>query len=437
MAKSQYFGTSARRVSLAEFIARKDGGIAVVFGLITPVLISFVGLASDAVFWYLEQHKLQAATDQAALSAAYVLRSGQNGSALDAETNRHLGILYDSDIASLSVEVNNPPLAVSYAGNANAVEVITSKPQPVFFLKLFNIPNVTVSARAISTYSSQTDFCILGLSNSEDKAVEFTGSAAVHLGCGIASNSESSDAVYISGNSSIDTTGISSVGDILQGGSSAISVDIPLKTHAPSVLDPYGPDGRNIEPPAFPTACSAQNLRVNSDTTLSPGRYCGGISFQGGTTTMNPGVYLIDAGNFKAVGGASITGQDVTIILTGSGSKFAELELGGGADLSLHAPKSGTDFDGILFFQDQNAPAYQGNNLRKNKIVGNSNLDLSGAIYFPHQELQFSGATGGQTSCLQLVAAKVSFTGNSTVTNSCDASNGTDSISHTSIRLVD
>ena len=429
--------TSTGRFSVFRFIARQEGGVAVIFGLITPVLIGFVGLAADAVIWYLEQHKLQAATDQAAMSTAYVLQSGQIGSALNTESNRHLGKLYGGELSSISVAVNNPPSTTSYAGDNNAVEVITSKPQTLYFLKLLNFPSVTVGARAISTYSAQTDFCILGLSNSEEKAVEITGSAAVDLSCSIASNSESTDAVYISGNSNVNTTGISSVGDILQGGSSTISVDIPLKTHAPVVRDPYGPDGRNLGVPDFPTACSAQNLKVNSDTTLSPGRYCGGISFQNGTTTLNPGVYLIDAGNFKAVGGASITGQDVTIILTGNGSKYAELDLAGNADLTLHAPKSGGDFDGILFFQDPQAPDYQGNNLIKNKIVGNSNLDLNGAIYFPNQELQFSGGSGGQTSCLQLVAAKVSFTGNTAVSNSCDENDGTDSISHTSIKLVD
>ena len=429
--------TPTSRFSVFRFIARQEGGVAVIFGLITPVLIGAVGLAADVLIWYLEQHKLQAATDQAAMSAAYVLQSGQTGDALNTETDRHLGKLYGGDLSSISVAVNNPPLSASYAGNNNAVEVITSKPQTLYFLKLFNLPSVTVGARAISSFSAQSDFCILGLSNTEEKAVEFTGSAAVDLGCGIASNSESADAIYISGNSNVNTTGISSVGDVLQGGSSTISVDIPVKTHAPLVRDPYGPDGRNLGVPDFPTACSAQNLKVNSDTTLSPGRYCGGISFQNGTTTMNPGVYLIDAGDFKAVGGASITGQDVTIILTGNGSKYAELSLAGGADLSLHAPKTGGDFEGVLFFQDPEAPAYQGNNLKTNKIVGNSNLDLSGAVYFPNQELQFSGGSGGQTSCLQLVAGKVSFTGNTAVTNTCDASDGTASISHTSIKLVD
>lgn len=422
---------------LRRFSTCQRGAIAVIFSLATPVLIGCIGIAIDAVYWYMEQHKLQASTDQAAMSAAYALQSGQSGSALNLETNNHFEKLYGSKSSTLNVTVNNPPLSSTYAGNNQAIEVITSRPQPLFFSRLFKMESVEVHARAVSLFTSQTEFCILGLSKSEDNTVEFTGSAVADLGCGIASNSEASNAVYISGNSNLNTTGISTAGDILEGGSSTVSTDIPLETHAPPVPDPYGPEGRNLQVPGFPTACAAQNLKINSDTTLSPGRYCGGISFQNGTTTLNPGVYLIDAGNFKSVGGASIVGQDVTIILTGNGSKYAELDIAGGSTISLSAPTSGGDFEGVLFFQDPDAPAYQGNNLIRNKIVGNSSLDLNGAIYIPNQELEFSGGSDGNTTCLQIVAGKVSFSGNTQITSNCQAGDGTETIAHLSIKLVE
>ena len=95
-------------------------------------------------------------------------------------------------------------------------------------------------------------------------------------------------------------------------------------------------------------------------------------------------------------------------------------------------------FDGVLVFQDPAAPAYQGNNLRLNKLTGSSTLDLTGAIYIPNQELEFRGGAASNIQCLQMVAGQVTFTGESKVANTCDSNtHGTEKIARINIEIVE
>ncbi len=182
-------------------------------------------------------------------------------------------------------------------------------------------------------------------------------------------------------------------------------------------------------------------MKIKKNTTLTPGRYCGGIDFQNGTATLQPGTYIMDGGAFKANGQASIVGNGVTIILTGSGSDTAYLDVNGGAQLSLHAPKTGTAYNGVLFFQDtkQDAKAGQCNpgQVNTNNLNGGASMDLSGAMYFPNQMLRYSGGTSTNILCLQMVALRVQFSGNSKVTSTCDSNSCTQRIARTSIKLTE
>jgi hypothetical protein len=58
-------------------------------------------------------------------------------------------------------------------------------------------------------------------------------------------------------------------------------------------------------------------------------------------------------------------------------------------------------------------------------------------MYFPNGNLTVSGGSSSSMSCLQVIAQKISITGNSAISGTCDASQGTEKIGHSTIELVE
>jgi hypothetical protein len=48
---------------------------------------------------------------------------------------------------------------------------------------------------------------------------------------------------------------------------------------------------------------SSKQLNLNTDQTLQPGRYVGGINISGGNITLSPGIYYMDHGGFAMSNG--------------------------------------------------------------------------------------------------------------------------------------
>src|SRR5207302_751018 len=59
------FWRAARRLQTDE-----SGSYLVISGLLMPVLVGIVGLGTEAGLWYARHHKMQSATDSAAVTAA-------------------------------------------------------------------------------------------------------------------------------------------------------------------------------------------------------------------------------------------------------------------------------------------------------------------------------------------------------------------------------
>ncbi|OYW54037.1 MAG: hypothetical protein B7Y80_01000 [Hyphomicrobium sp. 32-62-53] len=420
----------------SSFVADANGGVALIFGLIVPCLIGFAGIGVDATYWLMERNKLQSSTDNAAISAAHAVHLAGTNQAVTSEAQKMLRSVYGRDMPGITLTVQFPPQSGPHAGDITAVAILAEREQPVYFGKLFHLSDVKVTARSVARVNSTADACLLALSQTSEKAINVSGSSTVRLNCGIASNSTASDAAYFSGASDTKTTGITSAGDIYQSNGALIDTgDGSMLANAPAVIDPYGPEGRNVKVPTNPKNCKEKQLKINDDTVLSPGRYCGGISINGGTTTFSPGVYIIDGGTFNTNGNAALLGQGVTFVLTGKGNDIADVDLNGGAGVSLQAPTSGSDLAGLLFFQD---PAAKDQVKPKESLInGNADLDLQGALYFPGTGVKMSGGMSGNMSCLQIVAATVEITGNSAVTGLCDETSGTEKIQRTTVELVE
>ncbi len=161
--------------------------------------------------------------------------------------------------------------------------------------------------------------------------------------------------------------------------------------------------------------------------TLDPGRYCGGLSINAGAeVTFNPGVYIIDAGDFLVNGGATLTGNGVTFILTADDpADIGNVKINGGTVADLTAPSDeGNPYAGVLFYQDRRATSFRGPNLVVNFLQGGADMDLQGAIYFPSQNITYTGGANSGAGCTQLIARGVNFSGNANLLNGeaeCDA----------------
>src|SRR5262249_21157142 len=130
--------------------------------------------------------------------------------------------------------------------------------------------------------------------------------------------------------------------------------------------------------------CTPDPNISSGNPTLSPGAYCGlTISDNGGTVTLNSGIYYIEGGNFSVSNGTVVSaGNGVTIVMTSTNAApntFGTVNISGQATLNLTALPTGPTA-GIVFFGD---PANTTN--QSETFSGQGTNLLTGAIYFPNQ----------------------------------------------------
>lgn len=390
-----------------------------------PLLVGAAGLAVDTTQWTYWRRQLQREADSAALAGAFAKAQSKDPVvAANSDLSRTNTILLSGP-----ADIHSAPTAGAFIGNSQAVRVSLTTSQRLPFSGSFMLATPAISASATAAVVSNGDYCALALSPTTASAgIKMQGSASLNFGCGLATNSQAANAVTAGGSSSITATPVSAVGGLTAsnnyvGGTQLLPYSLPQP-------DPFA----NLPTPS-PSGCQSQvTVGPNTTQTLSPGCYSG-MNLKG-TVTLNPGTYYIDGGSFSVGSQAIVAGDGVTIILTSSSaasspSLIATLNVNGGATLQLTAPTSGT-YKGILFYQDRRALDSGADTLN-----GNASSKLQGALYFPSQELDFSGTSGMTTDCLQLVAYRLTFIGNTSVSNQCPAASGAASFKGVQVRLVE
>jgi len=416
-------------------LLRSDrGNVMVVAAACMPLIIGAAAIGVDTIQLTLAKRQLQRAADSAALAGAYALVQSKSASAA---VDRDLTLNNTNITLSTPRVVENAPTTGSYAGNTKAVRVVLTASRTTPFMAFFNRSSTTVSVEATAAYVYQGQFCMVSLDNQNTTGITFSGSTTVNLGCGVATNSTSSAAVSAGGSSTIIASPIAAVGGVPS--SSSYASGTVLLPYSPQQADPYATLPRTPSPPASCTSVSldSKNNNPNDLSTKyagNSGPFCvtGGVDIKG-TTTLAPGTYYIDGGTFSMGAQGSLIGDGVTIILTSStptvSTSFATFSMQGGAIINLKAPSTGT-YAGVIMYEDPRAP------YGSDKINGNSSSLLQGGLYFPSRSLTFNGNTGMTTTCLQLVAYQLTFTGNSDVQNSCPANSGAHAFDGFFVKLV-
>lgn len=409
-------------LEFSKWLKDNKGAVMPLAAFIIPVVVGGGGLGVDFSAWMSQKRNLQTAVDAAALAGAWEI-GRENYDLIDiAALNAAIANGYDPE--------NGGDLDISYDEEDETISVDLSQKANLYLSSIIFSDPITTSVAAGAAVIGYTDgFCILSLNPISSGTLTTSGSVEIDMpDCGIAVNSQDDEAFKLNGNVTVNVDNVNIVGSYDVSGGSADFTYNDLKTGAPPITDPYA----DIEMPE-PGVCDYNNYRPRgASITLTPGTYCGGIRITGNNDVyFEPGVYVIDGGTLDISGNGSVIGEEVGFFLTGSGSNYANIDITGGKDIFFSAPLEGDDMEGIVFYQDAEAPS---NGV--NKIVGNADMTLDGVAYFPSQEINIGGTSSAESDvCTKIVGNYVIIHGTPYIGNDCSDS-AADPIGNPIIKLT-
>jgi hypothetical protein len=411
----------------------RRGAIAIVMAITLPVVVGAAGLGIEAGKWYMLKRETQTAADTGAFAGALELAAGTTSKAKPAALQEAARNGFPEG-GKVTVVVNIPPLSGTHAGNTKAVEVIVTQTEPLLLAKLFLSEPTSIVARAVGLVTITGNACILALNTSSPKALWIAGNATITMdSCSMASNSTNAESIVFQGNSGTVIPSVWSAGGISSNGGATF----PDSTHtyAWPVVDPYA----GLSDPVLPGACVVSNPNYQGDntdlknttTTLQPGMYCHGLTIGAkADITLMPGTYYINEGDFTVdAPNANVTckcegidptapaGSGVTIVLTSAtGTAAGNVKITGGT-VNLRAPSVAVataqyPYPGVLFYKDRRTITPS-----DSKLTGGATMNLAGAMYFPHDSVEYLGNTNAN-SCTLLVADKIKVSGTSKLVSS-------------------
>lgn len=423
---------SKLRALIRDYKNKKDAAVLPVLALLLPVILGMTALGVDAGYWVMHQRNLQTAADAAAMAAAYEIANGSEDNAEFAATKEAMVNGYDptnGDVLTLDVTEDDD-------GNPSVAIEIEYTDEAWFSRYFVDGVDSAVAAGAVADQSGG-NFCMFALDEEADNAFSTSGSVTINASaCGLASNSSSEDSMTFNGSVEINVDNIRTAGDYDLIGSAELNTN-SIKTGAGRINDPY----EDLDVPET-TPCTRDEIRdalsISSvdEITLSPGRYCGGINISGtNTVTFEPGVYVLDGGDFNVSGSGALYGDEVSFILTNTGEgDYGNIDVTGNVFIDFTAPLEGDDMEGVLFYQDRSAPEGNGANM-KNKITGSSEILLDGAVYTPSREMTIGGSASADSPCSRIIAKTIVLSGTPAIGNNCDDSAAAD-IGGVAVRLT-
>lgn len=377
--------------------ADQSGAVAIMGALAATLVVAGAGFGVETGFWFYEQTRMQQMADAAAYAGTVELRGGAGQAEIAAGA---LAAARDNGFNSATDTISvTAPATVNGLSDTHAVKVTVRRNEVRIFSALFIHDPAVVGADATATFADSANACILALDKSAAGAVEFGGSTvAAFNGCVVMSNSIDAEAARVQGAADLTAPCLITVGGAdVTSGAHLTSCSAPIE-NAPPAADPFA----DIATPDTNGAC-----RNGGGASLSPGRYCDGLTLRN-NVTLSPGVYVISGGELRINAGANVSGAGVTFFLTNN----ASANFNGNATVSLTAPTTGT-YAGMLFMGDRR------NSNIGNTFNGTAASRMTGALYFPSQAVNYLGNFSGQNGCTRVVAKTVTWSGNSTINVDC------------------
>ncbi len=410
------------------------GNIIVLAALALPMIVGTAGLATDTIQWTLWKRQLQRSTDSAAISGVYERLGGSNEAETTVAIDHDIDLNLQTGIALFEDPVVEFPDDVGVTLE-NQVQVTLAVQKSLPFSSMFLTSAPVIRTTAVAAAVPGTDeYCVVSLEPSATKSgITIGGNANVEMNCGMISNSPAANSALANGASSrVKASVIAAVGDVQE--SSRWDVD-KYDPYISPIADPFA--DVNIDRmdmrcfsvgnkfPLLGTSTSGNFNGANATVTLAAARAIPGNATancfrglsvgSGETLTLPAGTYYVGQGGLNVQG--TLSGTDVTIVLTNNvgatGTSVGQMDVNASATMNLIAPSADTNpYRGIAVYQDRLAT-----DSGTNKINGNATNAVVGAVYFPRQEIVYNG--GGTTSfvCTRLVGRRVTFSGNSAISN--------------------
>lgn len=352
--------------------------------LCMTILLGFAALAVDVGALFRAKRNLQIAADAAATAGALdYLYNGSSTSAKTAAKAASGQNGYTDGTGGVTVTVNLPPGSGPNTGSTGYVEAIVSSPNPTYFMKLFNLSSVTVSARAVAGTPTAGGPCIW-LMNTSGNGLTLQGSYDIEASnCGIYVNSDTSDAIGVTGGGGtmnalyLDVVGNST----LQHQTSPTTATMNAAPRSNPFGGLTGPTASNswqgcgttstattitgtVTGPGFTSVTCYTNAVTISNATLGAGLYVfeNGVSISG-NVQVNGGTIDVENGSFNQ----------------------------GNGTLQLTAPTSDA-YNGIAIMQPP------GNTNQLQIQFGSSTETLDGMIYAPGAQVYLQDHGGGVTA---------------------------------------
>ena len=417
----------------------RRGNALVIAAASLPLVLGSAGLASDTIQWALWKRQLQRAADSAALAGVYSIAANDGANTgVDAAVTRDLAVNSHVGITTVK-DVQSSPTVGAFTADPYAVRVSLSIQKELSFSSFFLSTPPTITAAATATIVPSGQYCVVSLEDTAVTGINATGSTNLNLGCGMITNSTSLSAAVATGSSTVVASPIAAVGGIPASNNWGAGTTLQPFTVAQD--DPFNNPDRTVNPPSGQSCNGNTNVPNNSTATFGTdvnSITCVGSLNIAGTATLR-GVIYVDGGSVSIGTQANVTCDECTIVLSNHDNSptatIGNFRVTGSPQMHWTAPRSGP-YEGILIYQDRRAIDGTGANY-DNVLTGSSTSYFEGAFYFPRQDLEFSGNTGMDTNCLQLVSRRVTFTGNSAITNTCPTNSGAMSFAGKRVRLVE
>ncbi len=424
---------------LAGLRSDQRGTVAIMMGVLLPVIVGGLGLGFEVSNWYLRTRSMQNAADAAALAAA------ANGSSnYDVEAKAvaaQYGFVDGSN--NVTVTPSNAATCPSVPNiNPPCYSVTISSMVPLYLSQVVGYSgDTTLNGAQEKTLSSEAiayqtivkqPICLLGLDKT-GQAIRTNGSPNANFtGCTVMSNSTAD----CNGSNLLAFMGIAAATDNGCGNKQY--------SNMPTLSDPYAGYATNI-PTNLPTSCnnsySQESKHGNtwSGGTTWSGSYtltgtaslagntliCGDLRLTGNVTINtadndNGAVLYIENGLLDLQGYTlqTASGSAVTIVFTGTGGasdpyNHYPTDNSGTGVLNIQAPHDGP-FPGMAIYQDPS--------LTKNvdlTYAGNKpTWDITGGVYMPNASVTISGAidqSANGADCFVLVSKDVTINGTGSI----------------------
>ncbi len=367
-----------------------SGSTAVVFGTSAPVLLGATGLALDYTSYSGARTNLQSVADQAALSAARELKLATTTPAIVQQIA--------TDYVQGAMGAAAPSISTSVPANKSSATVKLTKKVKTVMPQSLGLPFATISVSARAVVTNMAPLCLLTLDTSlpQDMTISL-GSNINAASCAVYSNSSDPAAINVADSSVLNSAFACTRGGYA--GTPANYTNLPM-TGCPVLRDPLAAR----TPPPIPAACDFNNIAIKKKiTTITPGRYCGGLTIENGSVvTALPGIYIIQNGGLVLRTNSTLTGAGVGFYLTGSATT---LDFEPTTTVNLSAPINGP-MAGMLIWEER-----QSSLKTVHQISSQNAHNLLGTLYFPNGNLVIGSpnAVGDQSSYTIIVARQLTL----------------------------